>query len=258
MTGNSHPPVLRHLLRTRLRESPLFTGVDEAFLDRVIDSGRQEYLAANAEWNDERPEQFFTVLIQGRMEVVRIDPRSARRFTLFLLGPGDGYDILPLLDGQPHEATLFAIDDVHLLRFPLAQVRQWLRDNPTLNHNFLMYVGHSLRRMEDLATDLALHGTLKRLANLLLRHLDLHPAHGPPAEPVPVRLINDLKHERLASMIGSVRQIVNRHLGKLKRMGVIEQQENRLFVRDLETLKRYAERVEDDIERDRQRHDPHR
>ncbi len=251
MSGAEHPPVLRHLLRSRLQSSPLFQGLEASFLDTVIAHGRQEHLPANSEWNEERPEQFFTVLIQGRMEVVRIDPVSARRFTLFLLGPGDGYDILPLLDGQPHEATLQAIDDVHLLRFPLQQVRDWLHRNPRLNRNFLLYVGQSLRRMEDLATDLALHGTLKRLANLLLRHLDLHPDRQPPARPVPVRLINDLKHERLASMIGSVRQIVNRHLGKLRRMGVIEQQENRLFVRDLDALRRYAERIEDDLQRDR-------
>ena len=136
-----------------------------------------------------------------------------------------------------------ALDDMLLLSLPVSRMRKWLTDYPPMNRNMLHYTVSCLRHMENLATDLALHDTLKRLANLILRHVDS--SHGPQNCPYPVHLIHDLKHEKLAQMIGSVRQVVNQHLQKLKKSGALEHGTGKLFVRDLELLKNYAEGIVD-------------
>ncbi len=236
---NNAPPLLKNHLRRRLARSSLFTGLDEEVLDEMVANGRQENWPKGFEAPPDTFIERFFVVTQGRLEAVRTDPVTRKPFTLFVLGPGDGYDIVPLLDGEPHNTGAIALDDMLLLSFPIEQIREWLHEYPQMNRNFLPYAATCLRHMENLATDLALHDTLTRLARLILRHVDQ--SHPPDARPYPVHLIHDLKHERLARMIGSVRQVVNQHLQKLKKSGALEHRAEGLFVRDLERLIHYAE-----------------
>jgi hypothetical protein len=73
----------------------------------------------------------------------------------------------------------------------------------------LPYLGKPIRTLEELASDLSLHDTATRLAKLILRHVDHE------NQPPELKLINDVSNKELASMIGSVRVVVNRHLTKL-------------------------------------------
>jgi len=82
----------------------------------------------------------------------------------------------------------------------------------SVNRTLLPYLGKQIRDLEELASDLSLHDTATRLAKLILRHLD-HESQ----QQQELKLINDLSNEELASMIGSVRVVVNRHLIKLKK-----------------------------------------
>ena len=239
---DQNPPLLRNLLRRSLASSPLFKGLDDALLDAIVMAGQQVSWSKKHEADAAYFTEHFLVIVQGRLEAGRLDPNTNKPFTLFVLGPGDGYDIVPLLDGRLHDNRAVALDDMLLLSLPVNRVRQWLADYPQMNSNFLHYAVSCLRHMENLATDLALHDTLKRLANLILRHVD--PLHDTGTCPYPVHLIHDLKHEKLARMIGSVRQVVNQHLQKLKQSGALEHNARNLFVRDLELLKSYAEGLE--------------
>jgi len=83
-------------------------------------------------------------------------------------------------------------------------------NHPSFNRAFLPYLGKQIRSLEELAADLTLHDTITRLSRLILRHTD----YGNPLQKL--KLINDLSHEELAHMIGSVRNVISRHMLKLK------------------------------------------
>ncbi len=145
----------------------------------------------------------------------RIDVASDSRVILFLLGPGDGFDVITLLDGQPHESTPMALDDPYLLSVPSRVVRKWISSHPEFNRNFLPYhLGAQMRRMEDLAADLTTKDTVTRLARLILRYT--LPDRSAASASHPVRPIHDLSQDPLARMIGSTRQVVNKHLQALR------------------------------------------
>jgi len=57
----------------------------------------------------------FYLLIDGRVEVTRVNPETGRCITLSLLGPGDGIDVVTLLNNDPHDVQPIAIDDVALI-----------------------------------------------------------------------------------------------------------------------------------------------
>ncbi len=193
-----------------------------------------------------RPEsllKWFYLILDGRARVEVINARTGKPFTLSLLGPGDGFDVVTLLDGASHDVNTVAVNDLHLIFVPVTRIREWIRHHPEFNRNFLFYLGERMREMEHVSADLATSDTATRLARLILRNTiaeaDRDGHHA-------VRLIHDLSHEAMARMIGSTRQVVNKHLQALRRKQVLNDQSGELRVKDLEALTRQAELFEDE------------
>ena len=224
-----------------LSQSPLFTGLTDALLDDMLSLFRRDTWRRGVQLSPAIFQERFFLLIEGRLEVMRIHPETGRSITLFLLGPGDGIDMVTLLNAMPHEVAPMAIDDVALISVPIQHARDWVERHPEFNRNFLPYLGEQMRKMEDLATDLALHDTMTRLARLILRHVA--PGHPQSANDKHHRLnlIHDLHDESLARMVGSVRQVVNRHLQHWRKQGILHKHKFHTEVTELETLQQYAD-----------------
>ena len=234
----SDSPLYLHY-KSQLARSPVFSGLSDVILSDMLGEFRHTTWRKGVEADVSSLLQQFYLIIDGRIRIERIDAASGNRVTLFLLGPGDGFDVITLLDDQPHEATPIALNDLHLLSASTRTVREWINRHPEFNRNFLPYVGKQMRRLEDLAVDLAMKDTVTRLARLILRHTVSDPSSENGS--YPVRLINDLTHDSLAHMIGSTRQVVNKHLQALRREDVLDSHSNRLAVSNLEALKAQAE-----------------
>ena len=163
-------------------------------------------------------------------KVADLVTREAREHILDLLGPGDAFDLISLLDRQPRDVIVTALDDMEILTASQSQVRQWILQNPEINRTFLPYLGEQMHRLADQAEDLALYDTEARLARLILRHITSNaPVHG-------LRLINDLSQETLASMIGSVRVVVGRQMSKWKQEGILSTGRGKWAIDDLNEL----------------------
>lgn len=219
-----------------LKDSPLFGQLDEATLIDVLQRCRRETWKHRCLLPAEETWQRFHILLSGRVRLSRSNPDSGRMITLFLHGPGDGFCLFSLLDGQPHELMLETLDDVVLLSISMDEARQWIDEHPAFNRLLLPYIGEQMSVLADLAADLALHDTEVRLARLILRHVD----DGKP-EHIEPRLINDLSNESLAEMIGSVRVVVNRQLQHWKHEGIVDSHRGYLMVEKLNLLAQRAE-----------------
>ncbi|WP_197530672.1 Crp/Fnr family transcriptional regulator [Bythopirellula polymerisocia] len=172
----------------------------------------------------------FFIVVEGRVKLVSRAEANEREITLFLLGPGEAFDVVSLLDKQAHNLTAEALDDVTLLSASADQVRNWISHHPEFNRTFLPYLGRKMSLLSELASDLTLHDTGIRLARLILRHVD------PSSSKHEVNLINNLSHEELANMIGTVRVVANRQIQNLKRRGIIDARRGHLVVNDLDAL----------------------
>ncbi len=219
-----------------LKSSSLFGQLDEATLTDILQHCRRETWKHRRLLPLEETWLRFHILLSGRVRLGRSNPESGRMVTLFLHGPGDSFCLFSLLDGQPHDVMLETLDDVTLLSVPMSEARQWIDEHPAFNRALLPYLGQQMCTLANLAADLALHDTEARLARLILRHVDAEPTEH--AEP---RLINDLSHESLAEMIGSVRIVVNRQLQHWKQEGIIDAHRGYLMVEKLNELTQRAE-----------------
>ncbi len=195
----------------------------------------------------------FVVVTRGRVELVRTDYSNGCDLTIFLLHPGDAFDIITLLDGEPHDVTPLALDQVDLLSVPITSTREWIHTHPSFNEKFLPYLGHQMRALEELATDLVFHDTVTRLGRLLTHHL--LPSRQPLTTTFqPIELIHDLTHETLARMIGSVRVVVSRHIQKWKENGAVSTARKHLAIQDLKGLMNGCHKVEASILQKKTRH----
>jgi CRP-like cAMP-binding protein len=223
-------PFYPHTLKA-LKESALFGNLAEPVIQDMLLSFRMETWRRGATIMDpEETVRRFYVLISGRVKITRTNPDTGREFILFLLGSGDGFDVVSLLDGKKHNIAVVAMDDLEVLSSPIDTIHDWIEKHPEFNKAFLPYLGQQLRQISELASDLALHDTETRLAKLFLQHTTQSNPH------LRLKLIYDFSHEELASMIGSVRTVVNRHLQEFKREGIITARRGHVEVNELHAL----------------------
>jgi CRP/FNR family cyclic AMP-dependent transcriptional regulator len=202
-----------HLTQKQLKP---FEGLSDRLIEEINRVGViREYAKGSPAMDSDDTLRHFYIILEGRVKVYQYNPDTNREQTLYLLGPHDMFDVLTVLDGRRHEVMTQALDDVKVLELPIDKVREWLDTNPAFNRVFLPYLAKQMRQVEELATDLSLYDTATRLMKLILKNLNFK-------DPTKhhLGLLHNLPHEEIASMIGTVRHVVNRHLQQLKREGI--------------------------------------
>jgi len=225
--------------KNKLSHSPLFSSLPDEIMDEMMVHFRYETWRKKTQSSNTQINKRFYVIIDGRIETIKINPNTGKSIALAILGEGDAFDVITLLDDKEHDPVVVALDDIQLLSAPVDHVRQWLLDYRDFNHNFMPYLAQRMRIRESLISDLALYDTPTRLARLLLRYIEYNQNdshHEHPAIP----LFHDLTHETLAQMLGSARQVVNKHLQTLKHEGIINTKHHQWTIEDLDALQKKA------------------
>ncbi len=222
-----------------IHAKPLFRNAEPDLFEQLARHGTLvEWKRLQSIDNDDGIE-YLNIILEGKVKLTQIDPVSARSITLFILEGGDLFDLLAFLDGRKHLSFPVALEKTTALRVDMDHAREWLRRYPRFNAAFLPYVGEQMRRIERFAESVVFDDTVTRLARLILDHTsDKKPAEH---DLYPVKLINDLSHEVLAEMVGTVRSVVTSQLKKLKEEGLIVREKEGLAVKKMEELiRRYG------------------
>jgi len=236
-----HHSALYNEAYSTLSDSALFGGLDEETIRGILDECTEVSWKRGETIDPEIGMQFMYVIIKGRVKITQVDPESGRSLALFLLKEGDIFDVFSLLDGKEHIVFPIPLDHVSLLSIPLERAREWIEEHPEFNKAFLPYLGEQMRELEAFGQSLVFHDTTTRLANLILKHTDTCDIEKDDEHHYPVKLINNLSHESLAEMIGSVRSVVSTQMQKLKEEGVIISKRGHLAVENLEKLVKKCE-----------------
>ena len=225
--------------RNKLTNSSLFSGLSNEALDSMMAHFRYETWRKKTESTSQQIENRFYLVIGGRVEIIKVNPDTGKSIALSILGRGDAFDVITLLDEKERDSVAIALDDLQLLSAPMEIVRQWLYLFPDFNRNFMLYLAQRMRTRESLISDLALYDTPTRLARLLIRYIETNQSEGIPDQH-DIPLFHDLTHETLAQMIGSARQVVNKHLQDLKHEGILNTDNHIWTIENLEALKQKA------------------
>jgi CRP/FNR family transcriptional regulator, cyclic AMP receptor protein len=158
---------------------------------------------------------------------------SGTETVLAVLGPGECFGELALIDGGPRSARVEALEPVETLSVARSAFFEFLRENPRAIEPLLVALAKMIRRLTETVTDLTSLDLEARLAKKLLQLADEHgeTAEGGVAIALPVT------QEELAAMVGASRASVNKVLGWYEDSRAIERRGRHIVLLNQEGLR---------------------
>jgi len=146
--------------------------------------------------------------------------RDGRAFTLSLLGPGDWYGDIALIDNSPVDLDIVAQVHSTVLMVPRDALRELLQDQPELRSALLQLdcrrLRHMFRRLEELQT-LPLSQRVALKLQRLLRQFGRPSADGSAVQQIDLTLTQG----DLAGLLCASRQRINGVLRQLQGLGIL-------------------------------------
>jgi CRP/FNR family cyclic AMP-dependent transcriptional regulator len=195
-----------------LRKVPLFSDLPEADLLRFAEVTRErEYPRNSVILFEDDPGDALYIVSTGQVKVVLIG-EDGREVILSVLGEGDFFGEMSLIDDAPRSAHVIAMKDSNLLVLRRDDFQTQLVQNPSIALKLLRVLVQRLRRADEKIGGLVLLDVNGRVARLLL---DLAEEGGGPT------ITRKLTHHTIAQMIGSSRETVSRAMRELVEQGCI-------------------------------------
>lgn len=169
------------------------------------------------------PTDHLYIVLSGRLKVMMSDAEG-KEVILSILGPGEFFGEMGLIDDEPRSATVVTIEPCELLSIAKRDFKKCLADNFEMAMAVMRGLVRRLREADRKIGSLALLDVYGRVARLLL---DM--AENVDGEKV---VTKRLPKQDIAKMIGASREMVSRVMKDLQTGGYIEMRGSTIVVRD--------------------------
>lgn len=163
------------------------------------------------------------VIASGRVKVF-VSNDDGREITLCTQGPGEYFGELALLDGDGRSASVMTIEPCQFAVIERRAFLECLAAHPSMATPLIRNLSRRIRRLTNLARDLALLDVYGRIVRTLL---DL--AQDKDGR----RMIGEkLTHQELANRVGASREMVSRIMKDLTDGGYLHNEAGRIVIND--------------------------
>ncbi|HUQ73909.1 MAG TPA: cyclic nucleotide-binding domain-containing protein [Burkholderiales bacterium] len=163
------------------------------------------------------------IVLSGRLKVMMSDS-DGKEVILTLLGPGEFFGEMGLIDDEPRSASVVAIEACELLSIAKRDFKKCLSDSFEMTMQVMRSLVRRLREADRKIGSLALLDVYGRVARLLL---DM--AENVNGEKI---VTKRLPKQDIAKMIGASREMVSRVMKDLQTGGYIEVRGSTIVLRD--------------------------
>ena len=119
------------------RKFSLFAELDERELNAVAAVAKNRRHAKDeVVFHEDESGDVFCLIREGRVKVTMISPEG-KEIILSMLGPGDFFGEMSLLDNQPRSATVIATENLELLIIWRSDFLQLLHENFSISRKVL-------------------------------------------------------------------------------------------------------------------------
>ena len=217
-----------------LAGSYLLRNLPEESISRLANAARRRtYRRGEVVFHQGDPGDALHFLVEGRVKVV-LDAESGDEAVIAILGPGDCFGELSLIDGEPRSATVEALEPVRTVSLARSDFIAFLHQSPAALDRLLASLAGMVRRANEGVADLVFLDLEGRLVKKLLELAD---AHGKQVDGA-VEIEVPMTQEDLAAMIGATRASVNKLLGWYEDRGAIQRRGRRIAIFDADRLRR--------------------
>jgi CRP-like cAMP-binding protein len=209
------------------RKFPLFADLDDRELASIAAVAKtRHYAKDDVVFHADESGDIFCLIREGQVKVTMISPEG-KEIILSLLGPGDFFGEMALLDDEPRSATVIATESLEIVTIWRSDFLQILAENFTIAKKVLAEISRRLRyasnRIESLAT-MDVYGRLARF------FLDLAKKRGKVLDNGYVAVTRPT-HQSIANMIGTSRETVSRLIHDLMRQNLLLSEGKTIYLR---------------------------
>jgi CRP/FNR family transcriptional regulator, cyclic AMP receptor protein len=169
------------------------------------------------------PTDSLYIVLSGRLKVMMSDSEG-KEVILAILGPGEFFGEMGLIDDEPRSATVVTIEPCELLSIAKREFKKAMAENWQMTEAVMRGLVKRLREADRKIGSLALLDVYGRVARLLL---DM--AENVDGEKV---VTKRLPKQDIAKMIGASREMVSRVMKDLQTGGYIEMRGSTIVLRD--------------------------
>jgi CRP/FNR family transcriptional regulator/CRP/FNR family cyclic AMP-dependent transcriptional regulator len=204
--------------RAVLEKVPLFSGLSDEAIDNLIQvTTRKAYPKDATLVEEHEPGETLYMILSGKVKVTNIGP-DGKQVILSVLGGGEFFGEMSLLDREPRSATVVTMEKTEMMLLRRKEFLNLLENNQEILTKLLSTLSARLRHANAQIKSLALLDVLGRIARLFL---DLAAKDGR-------KLLDGSTvfrrptHQEIASMVGTSRETVSRMIGDLSKEGYIK------------------------------------
>lgn len=173
------------------------------------------------------PGGLLYIIIEGKVKISNSTP-DGQEALLAILGAGDFFGELALLDDAPRSATAEALQPTEAMTLYRGEFVRFLGDNPEFAYHVLQVLAKRIRHLNDQLNDVFFLDLNGRLARTLLNLADRHGRMTDEG-----RLIDlALTQTDLAEMTGATRVSINKTLGRFRRAKWVRMKGRHIVLQD--------------------------
>jgi len=220
-----------------LRGNPIFGSIPARELAGLAAVATQEsYRARDHIFMEGDASRWFCVVRSGHVKIVR-HSRTGSDVVLELLGPGEVFGGVAVIEKRPYPATAQAAEPTVVLKLPAEPIITLADRHPALVKEMALMIGRRLRSAHDSVESLAVDPVEARLARALVRLAEREGSQ----ERAGVTLPFHLTRQSLADMTGTTVETTIRIVGRWVRDGRLTDTGGRLVLSDLDGFRELAE-----------------
>lgn len=187
---------------------------------------RRRFRRGDIIFHEGDPAESLHLVDVGHVAVRTVTP-AGDVATLRLIGPGDHFGDLALVDGSRRFASIVAVDRVETLELRYDDLEVFRSEHPSFERVLLAMMARNVRRLSTNLQETMYLSAPSRIARRLDELGDLFDDDVIP-----------LTQDDLAGLAGTTRQTVNQSLVELRDRGIVELGRGKIVVRDREELRR--------------------
>ncbi len=182
------------------------------------------------------PGGLLYVITDGKVKISHSTP-DGQEALLAILGRGDFFGELALLDDAPRSATAEALEPTETLTLHRTEFMRFIETHPAFARHVLYVLSRRIRHMNSQISDIFFLDLPGRLARTLLQ---LAEQHGSPTDKG-VEIELSLTQTDLAEMTGATRVSINKALGRFRRSKWVSVKGRKFTIVDADALENLIE-----------------
>ena len=218
-----------------LKKVPLFSGLGEKELKDILKltSSKRFYKNNVVLVEAEEAGDTFYIINKGKVKVSRVS-EDGKEVILTILGSGDFFGEMSILDGLSRSANVVSINDTEVLTIKGKEFLNLLNKSPRISDNLIKVLCSRIRRSDAQIKRLSIMNTIGRVASTLLSLAE----SGKKKRRRTAEIEKLPSLQDMANMAGTSKSSISRAISNLVKSGYIKREGDKIIINNYFELKK--------------------